>query len=598
MQAKVKAPGWKGRHFGHLVALFLREWPGKTCGIIALLTLGSVMEGLGFATLLPLFELASENGETKSQFAKVIVEVLQSANIPATIPVLLGIMVFTSIVQAVTVLFSERTSGYASAAIATLLRQRLLSAILRARWTHVMNYPHGTIAAAISGEAVRAGASYSLFCKFLSAAIEAAVYGVLAVLVSWQVSLAGAAFGVVLFVTLHGLVSMARSGGSQETSTLRSMLGRLSDMLLTLKPLKAMAAEDRLAPFLVAEADAMNESQRRQTSSAALTRALREPLVVIAIAGAVYFALVHWQQSLAQILFLAAVFYRMVSKIGNLQGFYGKIGQLESALWGIMDLIREAQEARETGVGQRPPVFKSNIELRDITFRYPNVAGSPTLDAVSLSIPRGEMVALIGASGSGKTTIIDILTGLLPPSAGSVKIDGRDLAEIDVHAWRRRIGYVPQETLLFNGTIMSNVTLNDPALTAADVEAALRAAGVWDFVASLPNGMEAPVGERGGAMSGGQRQRIAIARALVRRPDLLILDEGTAALDAETAAGVWRSLRGLTPEVTIVAISHQMLAAEIADTVYVVEAGRAALHQDFKALSAEAGEIRKEQRAK
>lgn len=597
MQPAVGKPQ-RQRGFGHLVAMFLREWPGKTFSIIVLLTLGSLMEGVGFATLLPLFELASGDGKTNSQFSKVITEVLHTTGMPLTIPVLLTILVAGTLVRAVTILYADRASGFAAATIATTLRQRLLDAILHARWTHVMNYPHGTVAAAISGEAARAGASYSLFCKFLTAVIEASVYGVLAILVSWQVSLAGAAFGVVLFLLLHGLVSMARSAGHSETISLRSILGRLNDILLMMKPLKAMAAENRLAPYLIAETDAMNESQRGQTNSAALTRALREPLVVIAIAVAVYFALVHWQQSLAQILFLAAVFYRMVSQIGNLQGFYGKIGQLESALWGIIDLIEDARGARESGGSQRLPAFAKAISLQNVSFSYSGAGTSPVLDQINLTIRHGEMTALIGLSGSGKTTIVDIVTGLLVPSSGQVTIDDTDLRHLDLAAWRRQIGYVPQETLLFNGTIMSNVTLNDPDLRPADVEAALQAAGVWDFVSGLPDGMMAPVGERGTGMSGGQRQRVAIARALVRKPALLVLDEVTAALDSETATAVWQSLRALTPVVTIVAISHQAMAAEIADSVYVVEAGRVAESRQGKPRSASADENRKEQQAR
>jgi len=153
-------------------------------------------------------------------------------------------------------------------------------------------------------------------------------------------------------------------------------------------------------------------------------------------------------------------------------------------------------------------------------------------------------------------------------------IDNKDLAEIDVRAWRRLIGYVPQELYLFNDTVLANITLNDTDYSEEDVEQALRSAGALDFVSTLPDGLNTRVGERGSQLSGGQRQRLAIARALVRRPKLLILDEPTTALDPKTEAEVIATLRSLGPEITIFAISHQAGLVGAADVVYSSEEGR------------------------
>jgi ATP-binding cassette subfamily C protein len=163
------------------------------------------------------------------------------------------------------------------------------------------------------------------------------------------------------------------------------------------------------------------------------------------------------------------------------------------------------------------------------------------------------------------------LTGLVRPDAGRVLVDGVPLEALDLGSWRRCVGYVTQETLLFNDTIRTNVTLGDPAVGDADVERALRDAGAFDFVAARAEGLAAPVGERGGLLSGGQRQRIAIARALVHRPELLILDEATAALDPEAEAAVWASVAELRGKTTVVAISHQPTLLGVADRTYRIE---------------------------
>jgi ATP-binding cassette subfamily C protein len=194
-----------------------------------------------------------------------------------------------------------------------------------------------------------------------------------------------------------------------------------------------------------------------------------------------------------------------------------------------------------------------------------------------LEIPAGGWTTIVGPSGAGKTTLVDLITALLRPQEGEIWIDDAPLADIDRRAWRRMIGYVPQETLLLNDTILTNVTLGEPGVGAHDAEAALRAAGAWDFVAALPLRMDTPVGERGTRLSGGQRQRLAIARAMVHGPALLVLDEATSALDAESEAEICATLQALRGKLTILAVSHRPALVQAADRVYRVDEGRVTL---------------------
>jgi ATP-binding cassette subfamily C protein len=182
---------------------------------------------------------------------------------------------------------------------------------------------------------------------------------------------------------------------------------------------------------------------------------------------------------------------------------------------------------------------------------------------------------IVGASGTGKTTLVDILIGLQWPQSGAVLIDGVELTEANVDAWRGHIGYVPQDLQLLGGTVMANLTLMDESIGRDEVQAALEMAGAWDFVCALPQGLDTPIGERGTAISGGQRQRIAIARALVRKPDLLILDESTTALDPETEQAICAEISRLKEKVTILAISHQAALSSYADLIVRLENGKA-----------------------
>jgi ATP-binding cassette subfamily C protein len=244
---------------------------------------------------------------------------------------------------------------------------------------------------------------------------------------------------------------------------------------------------------------------------------------------------------------------------------------LESAYWSLQDTISKAEAERETMPGNYSPSFEQAIRLDRISFAY---GEKQVLHDVSLTFIKGEITTIVGPSGVGKTTIADLVTGLLRPQHGGIWIDDLPLAKLDLKSWRRMIGYVPQETLLLHDTVLTNVTLGDPELSEDDAVYALHAAEAWDFVKSLPQGIKSVVGERGGKLSGGQRQRIAIARALVHKPKLLILDEATTGLDPESEAAICDTLQQLRGELTILAISHQSALVNIADKAYRIQDGK------------------------
>jgi ATP-binding cassette subfamily C protein len=195
------------------------------------------------------------------------------------------------------------------------------------------------------------------------------------------------------------------------------------------------------------------------------------------------------------------------------------------------------------------------------------------LRGLTLEIPAGTSTALLGLSGVGKTTVVDLIIGLLRPQHGAVLVDGVPLQDLDLHAWRRMIGYVPQDALLLHDSVLHNVSLGDPSVDAARAERALRTAGAWEFVAALPEGMNSSVGERGTRLSGGQRQRIVIARALALEPRLLILDEATSSLDPQTEEEVWRILTSLRGKTTVIAITHRPTLVRSIDRAFRIEKG-------------------------
>jgi ATP-binding cassette subfamily C protein len=396
-------------------------------------------------------------------------------------------------------------------------------------------------------------------------------------MLSWKATLSYLATGSLLLFTLHHLVSMSKRAGKKRTLLLKSLLRHLADSLQSVKPLKAMASEDLASAVLSIETEKLNRALRREVFSKEALKAAQDPMFTIVVAVGFYIALVYLGLPAATVIVLVILLSRVLKNLGKIQRQYQNLVACEAAFWSLHHTIEEARREVEPSVGREKPRLQQSVRLEDVSFAYPN---KPVLNNVSLSIPVGSFTAVMGMSGAGKTTLVDLIIGLLQPTSGRVWVDDLPLEEVDIHLWRSIIGYVPQDNLLLHDSVYHNITLGVPELNEADVERALRAAEAWDFVNKLPQGLYASVGERGVMLSGGQRQRIMIARALVNRRKLLILDEPTSSLDPASEAAVCETLRHLRGEYTILAISHQPALMDAADRIYRLENGHVSLVSD------------------
>ncbi len=233
-----------------------------------------------------------------------------------------------------------------------------------------------------------------------------------------------------------------------------------------------------------------------------------------------------------------------------------------------------AMPIMDTGKRSDHENFSDKIEVRDISFTYQSAAG-PALSNVSLHVNRGEAVGLIGPSGSGKSTLVDVMLGLLAPQSGQILVDDKDI-QLNLRDWQDQIGYVPQSIYITDDTLRRNVAFGIPKGEINDelVRAAIKSAQLEEFAASLPTGLETVVGERGVRLSGGQRQRIGIARALYHNPSVLVLDEATSSLDAETEHGVMQAVQVLQGDKTVIIVAHRLSTVEYCDRLYRLEDSR------------------------
>ena len=260
---------------------------------------------------------------------------------------------------------------------------------------------------------------------------------------------------------------------------------------------------------------------------------------------------------------LGFLFWRVVVQVNRVQTAYSGMAHLEPYFWSLHGMIEETAAEDERWPGRNAlPDGPFDIEVDSVSFGY---ADHLVLSDFSCRVPSGKLVAISGPSGSGKTTLVDLLLGLHRPHGGAIRIGGVCLHEIDLDQWRAAIGYVSQEPILISDTVRMNVTLGDPAKKDAVIQTALQEAGAWDFVRELDGKLDATVGEAGARLSAGQRQRLLLARALVRKPRLLILDEVTAALDSRSEEGIIATLLELRGRVSMVAVTPRPALVEAAD---------------------------------
>jgi ATP-binding cassette subfamily C protein len=556
---------------------FARARPWQSLAMILCLLVAGLAEGVALTSLLPLISLMTSAGGSPgehrtSRLESAFVTGMNTLGLERTLANVLLLLVTAFALNNGVLLLARRQIGYTVARVVRDLRLRLIRALLQARWSYFVSRPIGMFVNGYGSEAERTAKAYFSSAMCVSMTIQLVVYAGVALATSWRLALGGAALGGGVMLALSGLVRMARKAGLRQSTLMRDVLTSLTDMLQGVKPLKAMAREDLAVPWLESPTLRLERSWRKQVFSKEALAALQETLFIAVLATGIYLLIERFHFDLADVVLMAALLMSAFSAISKLQRRYQEVVVDESAYCFLLERIEDAERERERLHGGEPPSLRHAIDLKDVTFSY---GRAPVLENLSLEIRAGEITALSGPSGAGKTSVADLVAGIVDPDAGEILIDGTPLAKLDLPSWRQRIGYVPQEPFLLHDSIATNVSLGDPELSRADVERALRAAHAWEFVEPLPDGMDTQVGERGSKLSGGQRQRIAIARAIVHRPWLLILDEATTALDPESESAVWQAMKELRGNTTIVAISHQQALREVADRAYRIQNGRA-----------------------
>ena len=530
------------------------EWPGPAKWFVFVgLMLASLIEGIGLASLVPAVSIAFEPAAEASGIGRKVIDLLDALGIPPKLEVLFGLFMGLMIFKAA---FVIAVNSYVARSVAQLgvdLRAQLIDHMSRARWSLFAERPLGGFSNVITIDVSRGCKAMQQSATVVALLLQTLIYVVIAFLISWQVALAGTLCGLVLNAILSPLVRRSRKQGRRLQSRMMELTVSLSDLLQNLKPVKAMEQQTSFIDYFTRQSRAFADAYRKQVTYQATMKGLREPLLACFLIGGFYVAQINLTLSIAEWVVMAVVLSRLITRIANVQERLQVAVSFHASYEQVQELTALVKGEREPDQGSAAPSAENSCAFRNVTFSH---GQHQVFRRLNLDLPMQGITVIMGESGSGKSTLIDLLVGFHKPQEGEILLDGKPLADMDLHAWRRQIGYVPQEVVLFNDSLWTNLTLGGESVSSAVVEQALKDAGAWDFVQALPDGLNAAMGEKGSFLSGGQRQRIGLARALIRQPTLLILDEATSALDAKSEDSIRNSVRAFGQRSPVLVVTH------------------------------------------
>lgn len=572
MNAQPVAPGF----FSYAKSLISR-YPLRSAIIFASFLVAGVLEGIGVGALLPLLAALQEPGgafQGSAIFKQIPESILGTFNIGLGVGAMAALIAGLVFAKAGLQFYAMRQVGYATANMANDLRQQLIQALTQARWSYFATTSTGQVTNSLITETDRAALSYLNLCKLLADGSLVMIYVVIAVLISWPVTVAAFIASVVLMIVLHRLVSMVKQAGREQTTLFQSLAAQVTDALGGFKAIKAMGREEYFRALMIKDTKGLWQAKRKEVLGTELMNVAREPLVVVLMACGFFAAQAYADLSLPELMVFGFMFLRVFQKMTSVQVSYQKVVAQESAYWSVSAAIQRATQSREeTREGKIIPALAEKVQFKDVHFAHSRSgAKQAVLKGISCVFPARSFSAIIGPSGSGKTTMQDIILGFYRPDTGDVLFDGVRWDDVNFFRWREHVGYIPQDGFLLHDTILNNVTLGRD-MKREEAEEALRRAGIFEFVQGLPQGIDTVAGERGQLFSGGQRQRIALARALAQNPVLLLLDEPTSALDKESETLLLNTLKELSRSVTVIVISHSERVREYADRVYHLDRG-------------------------
>lgn len=549
----------------------------------------AIAEGMGLAIIYPMLDSVVGTGKLQGP----VWETLHAIALAIS-----GSSVTEGLLYLAVVIFFFKTVLLALNALVTTLwinrlqedwRLSALSHYLFGPYVAIVGNRRGKIIQNILGETGTAAKGAEQLLLLVTKSVFAVALIAALFLLNWKLT-AGllAAVVVITFLVRPYVLEPMQRLGRKRMGTKQAMMAVTAEPIYSASTIKLLGIE---ADVL----ERLKRPQRKQTRVNVLMAlfsklpSLFVEFIVVATVAIVFLVMarvfgIPYKEAAPLIGAFAIVSSRLLNVLSSLFNMRLNLETIGPALRLVEQLVQT--HATDAAIKRGLPLQRvdSDIEFRNVSFGY--IDGKPVFTDLSLIFPKGKMIGIVGPTGVGKSTIGHLLGRLYDPQDGAILINGRDIRDYSVQSLRRRMGFVEQVPAIFNGSIAENIGLGAPEASAADIAKAAQAAGLHDFIAALPQGYDTLVHDQGATLSGGERQRLAIARAIVRRPDIYVFDEGTSALDSKTEATVQQSIQALAGGATVIVIAHRISTLRNADLIYEVLPGGKVVTRKFEEIAA------------
>ncbi|MFN6477099.1 ABC transporter ATP-binding protein [Nostoc sp. DedQUE07] len=473
--------------------------------------------------------------------------------------------------------------------VAFHLRQQVYAHLQKLNLSYFETAKAGDLSYRLTEDVDRVGEVVNkVFHDFIPCILQLLAIPIYMIYLNWQLTLATVIVAPLMGILVGWFGERLRKYSLKSQNRVSGLSAILAEVFNGIRLVQAFAAEN----YEIARFGHEAERSLKAKYSAERLKAIQIPIIgfLEALSGLSLLIVGAWQISqgnltVANFFSYLAAAALLIDPIGHTTNNYNEFKQGEASVDRVFELMAIQPTVIEKINAIALPPVKGKVEYRHISFAYK--PGEPVLKDISLLVSPGEAIALVGASGAGKTTFVNLLPRFYDPEVGEILIDGVDIRDVKLHSLRRQIGIVPQETIIFSGTIAQNIAFGQYIFDIKAVKEAAKIANAHQFISQLPEGYKTWVGERGVNLSGGQRQRIAIARAVLLNPQILILDEATSALDSESEALVQEALERLMEKRTVFIIAHRLSTVRRCDRILVLEQGQiveSGTHEELLAL--------------
>lgn len=578
------------------IVYFLKQihaYSGKVLyiNLIAMASI-SLLEGVGILLLIPMISMSGiVNLDSEGTPFSSLFGFLQNVPSELGLPVILGVYVLIVVGQNLLQRHITIRNAIIQHGFLRHIRVTTYGGLLHANWEFFIKNRKSDLINLMTAEVARSSAGTHSFLQFCSALIFTLIQIGLAFWLSPNITVFVLLCGVALIFFNRKFLKRSLALGNRNYELGRSYLAGITDQINGIKDIKSNTLEASRMDWYQSVTKRMQEEQVNYTKLKTTSQFHYKAASALLIALFIIIAVNMFNAQAGQLMLIIIIFSRLWPRVAGIQASMEQIATTLPSFKAVKSLQSECKKAIEFQMQSSQNIDQVNveneIECRNVSFRYNQNGSTYALRDINVVIPSNQMTAFVGRSGAGKSTLIDLLMGLNQPEKGQVLIDGTPLTRDNLLSLRRAISYVPQDPFLFNSSIRENLLLVNPDANLEHMWKALEFSSAAEFVNKLPDGLDSLIGDRGIKLSGGERQRLVLARAILRKPSILVLDEATSALDTENEAKIQEALEKLKGKITIIVIAHRLSTIRNADQVVVLDEGKVIQRGGFTQLAEE-----------